>query len=237
MLKRTFFVIVLSIYSICIFSQETPSPEGSSTADANYEPLKKNYYWFNPYVSVCVPNPMNNKALKKNFAGVYEINAAIDIGIFKGIFVGAGYKNATLKVTGLVGAQNFHYNPLMKMDNAGIRVGFKTFIGAKNRIVYSASFTMGNSMIHFTKMENDSIKPAVTKYSTSYIEPEMGIYFLVESNFSVGVTMSYGLYHKQFDPYEIGLNQVKPIGTVGSGSTQILSFGFGVCYNFLKKKE
>jgi hypothetical protein len=226
--------------TVSSFAQETPTPENNSTASTStYEPLKKNYYWFTPHASVAIPNPMNNTAFKKNFVGVYEINAGLDINVFKGIFVGGAYKNATLKITGLIGSQNFHYTPLMKINNAGLRVGAKTFIGAKNRIIYSASIMMGQTWTQYTDLYcADSTKTPVSKYNASYIEPEMSIYFLVESNFAIGATLSYSIYRKNFDPYEICLNDIKsPIGPVGGGSTQIFSFGFCFSYSFLKKKE
>lgn len=230
------FLFYLS--TISVFAQE-PAPENNASAKtASYDPLQKQYYWFSPYVTVTVPNPMNNTAFRKNFAGVYEVNAGMDINVFKGIFVGGGYKNATLKITGLIGTTNFHYNPLMKINDAGMRVGGKTFIGAKNRIVYSASVMFGETWTHYTDLRcKDSIsKPPLTKYSTSYIEPEMSLYFIVESSFALGLTISYAVYRKDFDPVEICLNEIKPVGAVGSGPTQVLSFGFGVYYSFLKKK-
>ena len=237
MLKKILYLLLFTS-SITVFAQEPTTENTSSTKTPSYAPLQKDYYVFNPRVTVAVPNPMNNTAFKKNFAGVYEVNAGMDITVFKGLFVGAGYKNATLKITGLIGTQNFHYSPLMKINNAGIRVGGKTFIGAKNRIVYSASLMLGETWTQYRDLRcKDSTQaPALTKYTTSYIEPEMSLYFLIESNFSIGLTVSYAIYKKDFDPYEICLNEIKPVGTIGSGPTQILSFGFGVYYSFLKKK-
>lgn len=238
MLKKI-FCLFLYVQVISAVAQE-PSPESTASSDkSSYEPLKKEQYWFSPHASVTVPNPMNNTAFKKNFAGVFQVNAGLDINIFKGVFVGAEYANATLKITGLIGTQNFHYSPLMKINNAGIRVGGKTFIGAKNRIIYSASVLVGQNWTHYTDLrcKDSTVAPPLTKYTTSFIQPEMSLYFLVESNFAIGATISYSIYRKHFDPYEICLNEIKPVGKVGAGTTQTLNFGFTVCYSFLKKKE
>jgi len=237
MLKKT-LCLLFCIATISLSAQE-PAPENNSTAKtSSYTSLEKEYYWFSPHVFVGVPNPMNNKAFKQNFAGVYLVSAGMDISIFKGVFAGVGYTNATLKITGLLGTQNFHYSPLMKIDNGGIRVGAKTFIGAKNRIIYSASVMFGQTWTHYTDLrcKDSTTTPALTKYTASFIEPEMNLYFLIESNFSIGLTVSYSIYRKDFDPYEICLNEIKPVGPIGSGSTQVLSFGFCAYYSFLKKK-
>src|SRR4051812_1074931 len=210
MLKKILYLFIY-LNAISSFAQEPPTTESNASPNTpSYEPLQKDHYWFNPHVSVGVPNPMNNRAFRKNFAGVYEINAGMDITVFKGVFVGFGYKNATLKVRGLLGTQNFHYEPLMKINNAGIRVGAKTFIGAKNRIIYSISFMLGETWTHYKDLrcKDSTMAPPLTKYSTSYIEPEMSLYFLVESNFAIGATVSYGVYRKDFDPYEICLNEI-----------------------------
>ncbi len=237
MLKGT-FCLLFCIATISVSAQE-PTPENNTPAKtSNYESLQKQYYWFSPHVSAGVPNPMNNTAFKANFAGVYFANAGMDINIYKGLFVGVGYTNATLKITGLLGTQNFHYSPLMKMNNAGIRVGGKTFIGAKNRIVYSASVMLGQTWTHYTDLrcKDSTMAPPLTKYTTSFIQPEMELFFLIESNFAIGLTVSYSIYRKDFNPYEICLNEIKPVGPIGSGSTQVLNFGFCAYYNFLKKK-
>lgn len=202
-------------------------------------PSKKEYFWFNPHGSVTVPNPTGNKAFRKNFAGVYELNAGLDIMPFKGVVVGAVYKNATLKITGITGATYFHYSPLMKINNAGIRVGTKAFVGSRNRMLFLGTVTFGQSWTTYKdiRCKDSTIAVPVTKYTASYIQPEMSLYFLVESNFAIGATLSYTIYNKNFDPYEICLDSWKSIGAIGNGPIQYLSFGFGFYYSFYKRKD
>ena len=202
-------------------------------------PSKKEYFWFSPHASVTIPNPTGNKAFRKNFSGVYEINAGMDIMPFKGFIVGAVYKNATLKINGITGATYFHYTPLMKINNAGIRAGVRTYVGSKNRMIYAATITVGENWTKYKdiRCKDSTIAVPLTKYTTTYVQPEMSLYFLVESNFAIGATVSYGIYSKNFDPYEICLDSWKAVGTVGNGPTQFLSFGFGLYYSFYKKKD
>lgn len=234
MIKQAFLVFLL-LGAFPLVAQEP----ADSPPKADSGPVKKEYYWFNPHAAVTIPNPMANKEFRKHLAGVYEVSAGMDILLFKGIFAGAMYQNATLKITGITGATYFHYQPLMKINNAGIRVGGRKYIGEKNRMTFTGSLALGQSWTHYKdiRCKDSTIAVPMTHYACSYIQPEIGVYFLVESNFAIGATISYTSYSKKFDPYEICLESWKPVGNVGNETTQCLSFGFGFYYSFLKKKE
>lgn len=223
--------------SVSCFAQETPLENTPVRTDE--VPSKKEYFWFSPHAAVTVPNPTGNQAFRKNFAGIYEVNAGLDIMPFKGIVVGAVYKNASLKITGITGATYFHYSPLMKINNTGIRVGAKTYVGSRNRMIYMATITVGQSWTHYQdiRCKDSTMAVPVTKYATTYIEPAMSFYFLIENNFAIGATISYDIYNKNFNPYEICLDSWKAVGATGNGPIQYLSFGFGFYYSFYKKKQ
>ena len=235
MIKQAFIVFLL-LGALPLVAQE---PVDNSPPSADNGPVKKEYYWFNPHASVTIPNPMANRGFRKNLAGVYELSAGMDILLFKGIFAGAVYQNATLKITGITGATYFHYQPLLKINNAGIKVGARTYLGEKNRMIFTGSLTVGESWGHYKdiRCKDSTIAVPMTRYTSPYVQPEIGIYFLVESNFAIGATISYTASRKIFNPYEICLDSWKPVGNVGSEGTQYLSFGFGFYYSFLKKKE
>jgi hypothetical protein len=236
MLKQA--LIVLLLFGIIPAKAQEPAVDNAPVR-ADEGPSRKEYFWFNPHAAVTVPNPTGNKAFRKNLAGVYELSGGLDILLFKGIFVGAVYKNASLKITGITGASYFHYQPVLKLNNAGIRVGGRTYVGSRNRMIYSLSLTLGESWARYKDMrcKDSTVAPALTHFTTSYVQPEMSIYFLLESNFAIGATLSYSVYNKQFDPYEICLDSWKAVGPLGSGPIQYLSFGFGFYYSFYKKKD
>lgn len=230
-------IVLLLLKVIPAFAQD-PSTESTSTSSDN-GPSKKEYYWFSPRVSVTVPHPTGNGSFKKNFIGVYELSASFDIMMFKGVFVGAEYAYGTLKVGGLTGVANFNYNPLMHVNNTGLRVGGQKYLGDRNRVIYTAAIAAGMNWTNFQKLKckDSTMAPPMSKYSTSYLKPEMNIYFLVESNFAIGATLSYTLYQRKFDPAEICLSDWKAsVGAVTDKATQYLSFGFGFYYSFYKKK-
>ncbi len=231
-------IVLLSLKVIPTFAQD-PSTESPSTSTDN-GPASKEFYWFSPRVSITVPNPTGNSAFKKNFSGAYEVNAGFNVMVFRGFFVGLDYKYATLKIKGLIGVANFKYNPLMHINNAGLRVGGQKYLGDRNRMIFSASIASGLNWTNYAKLKckDSTMAPPLSKYATTYIEPQINIYFLVESNFAIGATLSYSIYKKNFDPHEICLDDWKSsVGTVSNSPTQYISFGFGFYYSFLKKKK
>ncbi|HSH66714.1 MAG TPA: hypothetical protein VLB84_13195 [Bacteroidia bacterium] len=230
--------IVFFLLNILPIRAQEPSTDNTPVRSDDV-PSQKEYYWFTPHAAITVPNPTGNTAFRKNFAGVYEVSAGMDVMPFKGIFVGAVYKNATLKITGITGATYFHYSPIMKINNAGIRVGGKTFVGSRNRMTGQASVTFGQNWTMFKdiRCKDSTMAVPVPKYTCTYLEPEIALYFLLENNFAIGITVSYDIYTKNFNPYDICLESWKTIGSTGSGPTQYFSFGFGFSYSFYKRKK
>ncbi|MEO6902989.1 MAG: hypothetical protein ABI315_07530 [Bacteroidia bacterium] len=207
-------------------------------------PSKKQYFLFSTRASVTVPHPIANSAFKKTFVGIYNINLDFNTFIYRGLYIGASYKNNLFKITPTKIASynvdslgNLNPYPTMHSNAAAVKVGYDIFIGEENRVIYSISTSVGN---YWTKYGNFVSKPAgkkIIKNSvTSYIEPEMALNFMVESNFAIGVNISYTMLNSNFDPYKLSLNDWKGYGKNNESNTQYLSFGFGFFYSFYKKK-
>ncbi len=198
--------------------------------------LKKKYYLFSPRVSITVPHPIANTSFKRSFVGIYEVSGGLNVMLYQGLFIGATYKNAELKIS----QKNIsNYDALMAINNVAVKVGGDWYVGDKNRIIYSMAVSGGKNWTKFPhlmrKLPNE--RPATTSYSTTYIEPEANLFFLVESNFGIGATISYTIFNRIFDPYELSLNEWAAYDKNSPGVTQYLSFGFGFYYSFLKKKK
>lgn len=217
-----------------VFSQEETDAPIAAVVDDDAPPAPKQYYLFSPRISVTVPHPMGNKAFRKSFVGIYEFSGGLNINIFKGFFIGATYKNGLLKITENKIAD---FNASMTINNAAIKVGADIFVGDRNRIIFSAAMSAGQNYTNYTglvrKKPGDS--PAITSYSTSYLEPEVNMFFLIESDFGIGATLSYSIFNKEFNPHELGLSDWTNFDNENPGKTRYLSFGFGFYYSFLKK--
>lgn len=235
-MKKNILLLIFSICSFIAFAQDDTDSNTQSTMDEEFPVVPKQYYVFSPRVSVTVPHPMGNSAFRKSFVGIYEASAGLNINIFKGLFIGVTYKNGLLKITENKIAD---FNASMNINNAGVKLGTDIFIGDRNRIIFSAAITAGQNYTSYSglvcKKPGDS--PKLTTYSTSYLEPEVNMFFLVESNFGIGATLGYSIFNKEFDPYELCLNDWTNFDKENPGKTRYLSFGFGFYYSFLKKNK
>jgi hypothetical protein len=231
---KYFFLFLFLFFISPVFSQEENDAPIQSVVDDDAPPAPKQYYVFSPRVSVTVPHPMGNGAFRKSFVGIYEFSGGLNINIFKGFFIGATYKNGLLKITENKIAD---FNASMTINNAAIKVGTDIFVGDRNRIIFSAAMSAGQNYTNYTGLvrKKPGETPEITSYSTSYFEPEVNLFFLIESNFGIGATLSYSIFNKEFNPHELGLSDWTNFNAENPGKTRYLSFGFGFYYSFLKK--
>ena len=236
MVNRLFIIL---LFFIAYASHATEYPIRKPPQRLDDDPEKKEYYWLSPRVSVLIPNSIANKSLKKSFAGVYELGAGLNVMVFKGLFIGANYKTGEYKLKGVTGQAAFDYNPVMKLNKAGIKVGGDKFIGDRNKIIFSAAVTLGRNWTAFKGLRcvDTTMSPKINSFSTTFIEPEINLYFLIENNVGIGATISYTMVNKIFEPKELCLDDWQAYGKTGSSPMQFINFGFGIYYSFLKKKR
>jgi hypothetical protein len=233
-LKPAYIILFFLLVSFALNAQEDEAPVVQSSPEEEPAPEPKRYYVFSPRVSVTVPHPMANSSFKQSFVGIYEASGGLNIYIVKGFFIGATYKNGLLKITENKIAD---YNASMSVNNAGGRIGADVYLGDRNRVIYSASVTVGQNWTKYTGLvAKDKSRVLPSSYTCTYYEPEMSIFFLIESNFGIGATLGYSIFNKNFDPYELALNDWTQFSKNVSGNTQYMSFGFGFYYSLLRKK-
>ena len=232
---KYFFLFLSVFFSSALLAQdETLVPSSSKTNET--PSLPKQFYFLSPRVSVTVPHPMANKAFKKSFVGIYEITGGLNVMYYKGLFIGASYKNGLLKIT-----ENkiSDFNASMKLNNIALKLGVDSYLGEDNRVVFSSAVSVGQNWTKYSGLHTkDQTKHhALTEYKSIFVEPEINLFFLVESNFGIGATLSYSIFDKNFDPYELALTDWTSFQNVEPGSTSYLSFGFGFYYSLIPKKK
>lgn len=234
LLKSALFILFVFI-SFSALAQDDNEATSTDSKDEAMPALKKEYYVFSPRVQIMVPHPISNKAFRKTFVGVYEVTAGLNIMVFKGAFIGVVGKTGAFKVTENK-IPDMEAN--MQFHNAGIKVGTDMFVGDKNRMIFSAAVTAGKNWTYFNSFnaKTANTPDPIKGFNTSYVEPELNLYFLVEPNFGIGATLSYSFWNQQFNPYALNLNEWAQFDKENPGNIQHLSFGFGFYYSFLKKK-
>ncbi len=231
------FLLVFTIVSIAASAQEEEIKSDTSsvsTASAVETPLRpKKYYLFSPRLSITVPHPINNGAFKRTFVGLYELNAGMNVLLYKGIFAGAVFKNSELQITPnkIPG-----YDASMNFYSFAFKAGSDFYANDKNSIIISASIAAGQNNTKFTSLKTKlASEHPVTAFKSTYIEPELDMFFMIEPDFGIGATITYSSIKRNFDPYELYLNEWAPYERSNPGSTQYLTFGFGFYYGFGKR--
>ncbi len=198
-------------------------------------PRQKQYYLFSPRVSVTVPHPLGNQSFKKSFVGIYEVNAGLNLMLYKGLFAGVTFKNALLKIT-----ENKipDLNANMAMNSAAFKLGSDFYVGSKNSILLSTAVSVGQNNTKYSSFECKvpDKHPILNGFKSSYVEPELNLFFLTEDNFGIGATLTYSLIKRNFDPYELCLDEWAQFGKDNSDPIRYISFGFGFYYGFSKKR-
>ena len=233
-------MLLFSFSSLVLFSQDQndddDDDDGFPAIQTSNDVGHKNYYVFSPRVNVTVPHPIADKSFKKCFVGIYEVNGSLNIMLYKGLFIGGSYKNGLMQITE---KKIPNYEASMEIDNIAGKIGGDFYVGEKNRIVFSSALSYGQNLTHYYGLVAKDPHKVVsnTSFKCTFLEPEFNLYFLVEANFGVGVTITYTVYDHTFDPYELSLNDWAGFDNPSTGSTENLSFGFSFYYSFLKKKH
>ncbi len=236
---KYFLFFLFSFSSFVLFAQDQvgdDDDDGFPAKKTSPENGKKNYYLFSSKVNITVPHAISNSSFKKCFVGIYEVSGGLNVFIYKGLFIGGNYENGLLKIT-----QNKipNYDVSMHLDNAAGKIGGDLYLGERNRVVFSTAISFGQNWTrYYGLVAKDPHKTVTnTSYNCTFYEPEVDLYFLADDNFGVGATIKYTVFDHTFDPYELSLNDWAAFNQTSAGSTQYLSFGFAVYYNFLKKKH
>ncbi len=199
-------------------------------------PRQRKFYQFTPRLSFTVPHPMGNAAFKKTFVGIYEANAGLNLMFYRGFYAGATFKNGLLKVTE---KKIRDYNAGMTVNSAAAKVGVDFYLNEKNTVMVSAAVSAGQNSTRFTSLvcKDPGGSPAITSYKSFYYEPEATLFLFVEENFALGITSTYSVIKRTFDPYELCFDDWAAYGKENSGPTRYISFGFGFYYGFSMRKS
>ncbi|MCE9537790.1 MAG: hypothetical protein K8R85_01040 [Bacteroidetes bacterium] len=236
---RTYCIYLLLLLFVLVshtsIAQDEPDQFETKIAEES-PPRQKQYYLFSPRVSVTVPHPIGNKSFKKSFVGIYEVNAGLNLMLYKGLFAGVTFKNGLLKIT-----ENKipDLNADMAINNAALKLGSDFYVNSKNTMLLSAAVSIGQNNTKYSSFKSKTLneKPLISGFRSSYIEPEVNLFFLTEANFGIGATLTYSIIKRNFDPYELCLDEWSQFGKDNSGPIRYLSFGFGFYYGFSKKTK
>lgn len=178
--------------------------------------------------SCTVPHPLSNGAFKKSLTGIYNANASVSIRTFSQFNIGITYNNVLYKTAANKIPQ---VNTALQVNGAGARLSYDHFMSEK--VFFSPAITAGRQTGVFTGVVCPTPLPERPKYSTSYIEPELNLYFIVDPNFAIGINTSLMFNNHTFDPYAVCFNEYESYtDSDRKGNMASINFGFGFYFGF-----
>ena len=234
--KYILFLILLTGSLFSFGQEETTDTLALEIEGDAILPRQRKYYLFSPRLSFTVPHPMGNAAFKKTFVGIYELNAGLNLTFFRGFFASATFKNSLLRITE---KKIPKYNAGMTMNAAAVKVGGDFYLNDKNTVLFTAAVGAGQNSTKYTNLlcKDPVNRPAITSFRSIYYEPEASFFLFIEENFAIGLTTTYTVIKRTFDPYELCLNEWSAYGKENSGPISYISFGFGFYYGFSTRKS
>lgn len=217
---RALAIVILLFFCGCIKAQEDQKPLPRFSVRAN----------------VSIPKVTSSKAFRTSFLGLYEANASFNVRLFSNFFIGVGYKNALFKSQSYFQQKNLYTK--MQVHNGFLRVGYDRFYAEHSFATFALN--MGYNFNKYTNLnpKYDSLAHSYpAQYSGPYLQPEIGLYFLVEDNFALGAHVGYNYNFSHFDPSLPYLDKWLDYSNISnSWNTSWINFGFGFYYGLVRKK-
>lgn len=183
-----------------------------------------------------IPKVIGSQAFRTSFLGIYEFNFSTNIRIAKNYFVGIGYKDALLRTQDYF--KKLNVNTKMQSHNGYIRIGFDRFYAENSFATFSINSGYNFSKYTGTVLKNDTLAHSYpAQFTGAFIEPEIGMYILLDPNFAIGAHISYYYNTTKYDPTLPYLTHWRDFDKLkNNAGMNWLTFGFGFYYGFVRKK-
>jgi len=236
MKKQILVLVIGTLVSLHCFSQEdtnkTEAPYPDHTLISPPPPPEEIFYKWSLQGGGGIIYPVTNKALGVSLSGQYYLHFSGNYILIPHLFTGLEFEGTEFGSTSSIAA----YNTLMFVYNAGIKVGYYTFMQKDLLFVYSLSF--GPSMIKYVGAPT----PTPSAYQTSiFMTPNVLASFRVNDELRIGIELSYMFNSYRFDPAYTGIaqfvnGQYDPVKDI-TGITTYFEWGFGVYWAFAEAKK
>jgi len=169
--------------------------------------------------------PITNKALRVSLSGVYDTHLSGHYVLAPHIFAGLELEDAQLGNA----VVNANYHTTMTMYNAGVKIGYYSYM--QNDILFTYSLSAGPSLIIYGNAPNPAPKGGFRE-QTFFARPDLFAGYRVNDELRVGIDISVLILGYKFDPATTGIDQYvnglytppKDISTL----TTCLGLGFGL---------
>ena len=185
--------------------------------------------------NIGIPKVTSSEAFRNSFSGVLTGDLNVTYKFFSNMFVGLGYGYTYYKPQKHFRDQYINTN--MQSHNAFMKIGADKFFSAKGFASFSLNAGYNFNKYEGIKYKQDSlIGKYPTQFSSSFIEPMVGLYFIIDPNFAIGGHLSYNYNFSQFNPTYSGFDKWFDYREVKNNwNMSMITLGFGFYYGLVKK--
>ncbi|MBC7695003.1 MAG: hypothetical protein H7141_06090 [Burkholderiales bacterium] len=196
---------------------------------------------FSVRANIGIPKIASSKQYKNSFSGVITGDANVNYKLFSNFFAGLGYSYTYFK------CQKYFRDPLrdninttLQMQNGYLKLGYDHFFSDNGFATFAINMGGGQGKYTSVRYKNDSlIGKTPTQFSNVFIEPLIGLYFVVDPNFAIGAHISYNYSFTKFDPLYPQFQQWGPDGYTklsNKWNMSMVTLGFGFYYGIARNK-
>ncbi len=192
---------------------------------------------FSVRVNCGIPKLVSSELLYNTFSGVVLGDASVNCKLFSNVFVGIGYSYSYSKAQKALRDQNI--NTYMQTHNGYMKVGYDHFFSQNG--FTTISLNVGSNLTSFSGIRyyNDSLKGKYpTQFISAFVEPQIGVYFIVDPNVAIGGHIGYNYNLARFDSHYPGTDKWLSNSSSLSNKWNISSITlcFGMYVGLAKKK-
>jgi len=185
--------------------------------------------------NVSIPKVVSSQSFRNSFSGVMAGDLNITCKLVSNFFVGVGYAYTYYKPQKAFRDQNVNTN--MQSQNGYLKLGFDKFFSDNGFATFSLNAGYNYNEFKGIRYRSDTlIGKYPTKFTSSFVEPMIGLYFIVDPNFAIGGHLSYNYNFGQFDPNYPGFKGWFDYTKVKNNwNMSMITLGFGFYYGLVRK--
>lgn len=185
--------------------------------------------------NVSIPKVVSSNAFRNSFSGVVCGDMNFNYKIASNFFIGTGYSYTYHKSQKVFRDKNLNAN--LQSQNAYVKLGFDKFFSDNGFATFSLNAGYNFNTYRGVIYKSDSlIGKYPTEFASAFVEPMIGLYFIVDPNFAIGGHISYSYNFSKFDPTYPGFDKYFEYSKVKNNwNMSMINLGFGFYYGLVKK--
>jgi hypothetical protein len=185
--------------------------------------------------NIGIPKVVSSSAFRNSFSGVITGDASVNCKLFSNFFVGVGYSYTYFKSQSYFRDKNINTN--LQAQNGFVKLGYDKFFSDNGFVTFSVNAGYNFNQYGGITYAHDSLKGKYpTSFSSSFVEPAIGLYFVVDPNFAIGGHISYNYNFSPFNSHYPGFDKWLNYDNISNKwNMSMITLGFGFYYGLVRK--